>query len=226
MSPASPFDPLSLNPDNGKKTRIALKNEKKILDAAEEVIAEYGFHGATIDRVAQLAGISKPNLHYYFPAKTDLYAAVLKRTLDVWTASLSKLDPDGDPETELSAYIAEKVEMSRLNPLASRVFANEILRGAPALEDYLRKDLRAIVRKKAAAIQRWIDEGKLAPIDPVYLIFLIWAATQHYADFYPQVKAVMGVQKLGPRHYKEIEKTLCEIILRGVLPAGEGQRKR
>ncbi len=106
---------------NKKKTRITQHNEKKILDAALEVIAEFGFHGATVERVAQLAGISKPNLHYYFPTKTDLYTAVLRRTLDVWTASLAKLDPNGDPETELTRYISEKVEMSRVNPLASRV---------------------------------------------------------------------------------------------------------
>jgi len=218
MSTSSPFDPLSSIPDDEKKTRIALKNEKKILDAAEEVIAEYGFHGATIDRVAQLAGISKPNLHYYFPAKTDLYAAVLKRTLDVWTASLSRLDPNGDPETELTRYISEKVEMSRANPLASRVFANEILRGAPVLENYLRKDLKALVKQKAGVIQSWIDAGKLAPVDPAHLLFLIWAATQHYADFAPQVRAVLGIKTISPKRFQEIEASLCRIILRGVLP--------
>jgi TetR/AcrR family transcriptional regulator len=63
------------------KTRIQLKNEGRILDAAQEVFATYGYHGATIDEVANRAGISKPNLHYYFKRKRELYLAVLRRTL-------------------------------------------------------------------------------------------------------------------------------------------------
>lgn len=210
----------SLEPDGRarKRTRITVKNEKKIIDAAQKVIAEYGFHGATIDRVAEQAGMSKPNLHYYFKTKTDLYKAVLQQTLDIWLASLAKLDPEGDPETELSTYIAEKVEMSRRHPMASRVFANEILRGAPILKDYLRKDLKRLVSQKAKAIERWIEQGRLAPVDPVHLIFLIWAATQHYADFQPQVKAVLGIKEFSPQHFRKVEQSLCEIILRGVLP--------
>lgn len=201
-----------------KKTRITVKNEKKILDAAQTVIAEYGFHGATIDRVAEHAGMSKPNLHYYFKTKTDLYKAVLQRTLDIWLASLAKLDPDGDPEKELATYIIEKVEMSRLHPTASRVFANEMLRGAPLLRDYLKKDLKKLVNQKARVIEHWVEQGKLAPVNPVHLIFLIWAATQHYADFQPQVKAVLGVSDMTPQQFKKVERSLCEIILRGVLP--------
>lgn len=201
-----------------KRTRITVENEEKIIDAAQSVIAEYGFHGATIDRVAEKAGMSKPNLHYYFKTKTDLCKAVLRRTLDIWLASLAKLDPEGDPETELSTYIIEKVEMARRHPMASRVFANEILRGAPLLQDYLKKDLKKIVNRKARVIERWIDEGKLMPVDPAHLIFLIWAATQHYADFQPQVKAVLGVNELTPQHFRKIEQSLCAIILRGVLP--------
>ncbi|MFQ5563316.1 MAG: TetR family transcriptional regulator C-terminal domain-containing protein [Parvularculaceae bacterium] len=208
----------TVEPHERKKTRITIKNEKKILDAAQTVIAEYGFHGATIDRVAEQAGMSKPNLHYYFKTKTDLYKAVLQRTLDIWLDSLAKLDPDGDPETELSTYIVEKVEMSRLHPTASRVFANEMLRGGPLLKDYLKNDLKKLVNRKARVIEHWIREGKIAPINPVHLIFLIWAATQHYADFQPQVRAVLGVGDLNAQQFKKIEQSLCEIIIRGVLP--------
>jgi TetR/AcrR family transcriptional regulator len=200
-----------------KKTRITLRNEDKILDAAQEVIAEFGFHGATIDLIAERAGISKPNLHYYFPTKVDLQIAALKRTLDVWVDSLAKLDPQGDPAEQLSRYIAEKVQMAQQSPVASRVFANEILRGAPLLNDYLRTELRALVTRKVKIIQGWIDQGKLAPVDPTHLIFLIWAATQHYADFAPQVRAVLGVKSLTPGFFQEVQTFLCSVVLRGVL---------
>ena len=180
------------------KTRIQLKNEGRILDAAQEVFATYGYHGATIDEVADRAGISKPNLHYYFKRKRDLYLAVLRRTLEIWLVPLRELDRTGDPAEEIGNYIAQKVQLSRRFPAASRVFANEIVQGAPFLKGYLQTNLREVVERKAAVIQHWIDEGKLAPIDPYHLIFLIWAATQHYADFIPQIKAVMNVSQAEP----------------------------
>ncbi len=201
-----------------RKSRIAARNEARILDAAQEVIAEYGFHGATVDMIADRADMSKPNLHYYFRTKTILYEAVLKRTLDTWLASLSKLDPNGDPRDELSSYIAEKIDMSMQAPLASRVFANEILRGAPLLERYLKTELRYLVAGKARVIQGWIDAGKLRPVDPAHLIFLIWAATQHYADFLPQVCAVLDKKKLTTADFERVKASLTDMILAGVLP--------
>jgi TetR/AcrR family transcriptional regulator len=199
------------------KTRIQVRNEARILDAAQEVFATYGYQGATIDEVAGRAGISKPNLHYYFKRKRDLYLAVLRRTLEIWLVPLRELDRAGDPATEIRNYIAHKVELSRRYPTASRVFANEILQGAPFLKGYLQTDLRSLVERKAAVIQHWIDSGKLAPVDPYHLIFLIWAATQHYADFIPQIKAVMNVSRLGQGHFRKIEQSLSRIILHGVL---------
>ena len=199
------------------KTRIQLRNEERILDAAQEVFATYGYHGATIDEVADRAGISKPNLHYYFKRKRDLYLAVLRRTLEIWLVPLGELDRTGDPAVEIGNYIAQKVQLSRRFPAASRVFANEIVQGAPFLKGYLQTDLRKVVERKAAVIQHWIDEGKLAPIDPYHLIFLIWAATQHYADFIPQIKAVMNVSRLNQAHFRKVEQSLSRIILHGVL---------
>jgi TetR/AcrR family transcriptional regulator len=199
------------------KTRIQVRNEKRILDAAQEVFATYGYQGATIDEIADRARISKPNLHYYFKRKRDLYLAVLRRTLEIWLVPLRELDRTGDPAVELGNYIAQKVQLSRRFPAASRVFANEIVQGAPFLKGYLQTNLREVVERKAAVIQHWIDQGKLAPIDPYHLIFLIWAATQHYADFTAQVKAVMNVPRLNQGHFHKVEQSLSRIILQGVL---------
>ena len=199
------------------KTRIQLRNEARILDAADDVFATYGYEGSTIDEVAARAGISKANLHYYYRRKKDLYLAVLRRTLEIWLVPLRELDRAGDPASELGQYIAHKVELSLRYPVASRVFANEIVQGAPFLKGYLRKELRGVVKRKAAVIQHWIDRGKLAPVDPYHLIFLIWAATQHYADFVAQIKAVMNVPKLTSTHFRKVEQSLSRIILHGAL---------
>lgn len=207
-----------LGKKKNKKTRIQERNEKRILDSAEKIFALYGYRGATIDKIAEDADMSKPNLHYYFKRKKDLYIAVLTRTLEIWLTPLSELDADGDPETELRKYIVEKVEMSREQPASSRLFANEILQGAPFVKPYLQTELRDIVNRKTRVLRSWIEAGKLKPVDPVHLIFLIWAGTQHYADFAPQIRAVMNVPRLTRADFEAAADSLCRIILYGVLP--------
>lgn len=202
---------------NGK-TRIQALNEARIMAAAETVFAEHGFRGATVDEIARSAEMSKPNLLYYFNSKEALYRAVLEHTLDIWLEPLAEIDAMRDPETEIRRYIARKVEASRNNPNASRIFASEMLRGAPVLNDYLRGPLKSLVASKCTVIKRWIDDGKLAPIDPIHLIFMIWATTQHYADFAVQVRAVWGKGALGKKEFERIEDAVSEIVLRGILP--------
>ena len=152
-----------------KRTRIQEENEERILNAALEVFSTYGFRGATVDQIATLARMTKPNLLYYFRRKQDIYRAVLNRTLEMWLTPLEQLSGDGDPATEITAYIDRKLEMSRDNPKESRLFAMEIIQGAPMLCDVLAGRLKKLVDEKTAVIRRWIAEGALAPVDPHHL---------------------------------------------------------
>lgn len=199
-----------------RRTRIQEENETKILDAALDVFSKHGFRGATIDQIAQAAKMSKPNLLYYFARKEDMHIAVLNRLLAEWMEPLKALDPDGDPIEELRSYIRRKLEMSRTRPRESRLFANEILQGAPRIKSKLKGPLRKVVEKEAAIIEGWIKAGKLAPVDPTHLIFAIWATTQHYADFSVQVHAVLGPDGRG--HFDAARKTLETMFLDGLRP--------
>lgn len=187
-------DPLSAprDPAARPQTRIQARNTRAILDAALEVFSAQGFRGATLDQIATEAGLSKPNLLYYFPSKEAIHLELLGGLLDVWLAPLRALDPEGDPRTEIMGYMRRKLDMSRQMPRESRLFANEILQGAPRLKGLIEDDLKTLVDEKAAVIRRWADQGRIAPVDPYHLIFSIWALTQHYADFEMQVRAVLG----------------------------------
>jgi TetR/AcrR family transcriptional regulator len=196
-------------------TRIQARNKEVILEAALDVFSASGFRGATVDQIAAKANMSKPNLLYYFRRKEDIYIALLEHTLTDWLEPLRKIDADGDPLQELAQYISVKMEMSNANPKASRLFANEILHGAPMIEKYLKGPLRLLVTDKAAVIQSWVSTGKLAPVDPFHLIFAIWSVTQHYADFAVQVDAVLGRRE----DLKSAQKAVLEILLRGLRPA-------
>jgi len=174
------------------RTRSQAQNNEIILEAALEVFSNYGFRGSTVDQIAQRANMSKPNLLYYFRRKEDIYVAVLEKILADWLAPLEQLDEAGEPVDEIARYIAAKMELSRSNPKASRLFANEILNGAPAIGGFLKGPLKSLVDEKAAILAKWMMQGRLRKMDPRHLIFAIWAVTQHYADFDPQVRAILG----------------------------------
>lgn len=181
-----------MSPNARPRTRIQQKNRDMILDAALEVFSIHGFRGATLDQIAEVAGLSKPNLLYYFPSKEAVHQALLTGLLDTWLDPLRKMKPDGDPVTEILGYVRRKLDLARDFPRESRLFAGEILRGAPRMREAIEGDLKHLVDEKAVILTRWMDEGRIARVNPVHLIFSIWALTQHYADFEVQVRAVLG----------------------------------
>ncbi|MDG1378215.1 MAG: TetR family transcriptional regulator C-terminal domain-containing protein [Yoonia sp.] len=173
------------------ETRIQKKNRAAILSAGLDVFSQFGFRGATLDQIAEAAGLSKPNLLYYFPSKEEIHQQLLTSLLSTWLDPLRKMNDSGDPIEEILGYAKRKLALSRDFPRESRLFANEILQGAPRLGDSM-PALNALVDKKATVINGWAKAGRIAAIDPYHLLFLIWAQTQHYADFDVQVRAVLG----------------------------------
>jgi len=199
-------------------TRIQKEKQDLILEAALDVFSLHGFRGATIDQIAEAAGMSKPNLLYYFPRKEEIHKRLIAEMLDVWLAPLRDMDGDGDPIPEIRSYIRRKLEMSRDFPRQSRLFANEMLQGAPRIIDMLEGDLKALVDEKAKILLGWMDQGKIARTDPYHLIFAIWATTQHYADFDVQVRAVLGKDRGGEGRFEDAARFLENLYMTGLLP--------
>lgn len=162
--------------------------------------------------------MSKTNLLYYYPSKEDIYATALEQIVEAWLDPFETISADGEPVEELRRYITFKLRMSAERPEASRLFANEVQRGAPLMLHFLQTRLKALVDKKAKIIRTWIDEGKIAPIDPYHLIFMIWASTQHYADFETQVTAILGKQTTQPGFREQTAHAVLSIILNGIKP--------
>jgi len=205
-------------PARPRQTRIQTQKRELILDAALDVFSAHGFRGATIDQIAEAAGMSKPNLLYYFKSKEDIHTTLIQRLLETWLAPLRELDDIGDPLTELRGYIRRKLEMARDYPRESRLFANEILQGAPRVMPMLEGELKSLVDEKAGIIRGWMHAGRIARTDPYHLIFSIWATTQHYADFDVQVRAVLGPQRGGAGRFEDAARFLEQLYLEGLKP--------
>ena len=199
-----------------RRTRIQEEKEEQILEAALDVFSRDGFRGATIDQIAAVAGMSKPNLLYYFRTKEAMHRALIERVLDTWLDPLREFDAEGNPEAEIRSYIRRKLEMARDFPRESRLFANEVLRGAPLIEDELKGPLKLLVDEKAEVIRSWAKAGKIAKCDPYHLIFSIWSTTQHYADFDVQVRAVLGQEKDGDGRFEDAARYLEQLFMGGL----------
>ncbi|MEM9425996.1 MAG: TetR family transcriptional regulator C-terminal domain-containing protein [Pseudomonadota bacterium] len=198
------------------QTRIQKKNRESILNAALGVFSDHGFRGATLDQIAAEAGLSKPNVLYYFGSKEAIYTELLSGLLETWLDPLREIDADGEPVEEILGYVLRKLQMSLDFPRESRLFANEIVQGAPHIIDQIEGPLRDLVDKTAKLFRRWSDEKRLARIEPHHLIFSIWATTQHYADFSVQVTGIL--QSDNDAHFADAASFLENLYRRALTP--------
>ena len=155
---------------------------------------EKGFSGATVERIAAEAGMSKSNLLYYFSSKEAIYNATLAHILEVWLAPLKTLrnrKASRQRRTCRPTFV-RRSKCRQAIPEASRLFANEVMQGAPQILPILETDLKRLVAEKSQVIEDWIEAGKMRRVNPLHLIFTIWATTQHYADFSVQIRALTG----------------------------------
>ncbi len=201
-----------------RTTRIQAEKRELILEAALEAFSQHGFRGATIDQIADAAGMSKPNLLYYFRSKEEIHVTLMHRLLETWLAPLRELDDVGEPVSELRSYIRRKLEMARDYPRESRLFANEILQGAPRIMPMIEGELKTLVDEKVEIIRGWMRAGKILRTDPYHLIFSIWATTQHYADFDVQVRAVLGPDRGGEGRFEDAARFLEQLFVDGLKP--------
>lgn len=200
---------------NSKKLRRQ-EAETLILSAAEKVFAEAGFGGATMQLIADVAGLPKANLHYYFPTKELLYRQVVQNIFQIWLKAADSFDNAEGPEDGIGAYIDAKMEISRRHPDGSKVWANEVMHGAPVIQDYLETTLTDWTNGRITVIERWIAEGRMDPIDPRHLLYMLWATTQHYADFGHQIETLNQSAPLSDTQWEAAKTNIKAIILRGI----------
>ncbi|WP_446027943.1 HTH-type transcriptional regulator RutR [Lelliottia amnigena] len=200
----------------GKRSRAVNAKKQAILRAALDTFSQYGIHGTRLEQVAELSGVSKTNLLYYYPSKEALYVAVLQQILDIWLAPLKAFREEFTPLVAIKEYIRLKLEVSRDYPQASKLFCMEMLQGAPLLQAELSGDLKQLIDEKSAIIAGWVESGKLAAVDPHHLIFMIWASTQHYADFGSQVEAVTGKTLQDDAFFQSAVDNVQRMIIEGI----------
>lgn len=192
--------------------------EQEILAAAKRLFAQRGFGGVSLDHIAREVGASKQNLLYYFPSKEELYRRVLHGVLDVWLSYMEALSqrPD-DPEQALREYIAGKLRFSREHPDDSRVYANEVISGAPIFLAEIAERVVPALQADVAIFNKWAEHGLCRPLDGRHLMILLWASTQVYADWASQISLVLEKPGLEAQDFQAAESLIVDMVLRTVL---------
>jgi TetR/AcrR family transcriptional regulator len=208
-------------PDDLKVVKVSVARERlehEILRAAKKLFAQRGFGGVSLDHIAREVGASKQNLLYYFPSKEELYRRVLHGVLDVWLSYMDALSqrPD-DPERAIRDYIAGKLRFSREHPDDSRVYANEVISGAPLFSAEIAERVIPALQADVAIFNRWAEQGLCRPVDGRHLMILLWASTQVYADWASQIGLVMGKSELDLEDFQAAENLIVDMVLRMVL---------
>ncbi|MRI33227.1 TetR family transcriptional regulator [Endozoicomonas sp. OPT23] len=195
--------------------RIRTERSRIILEAAMKEFAHYGYAGATVQGIADRAELPKPNIIYYFNNKQAVYDKVLLNILKLFQERLSPITAEDDPAQVLKTYIHSKVSLARDYPAACRIFASEIVHGGQNLSPNMKQAMRKWANRSTTVFQQWVDEGKMTPVDPTHLLFMIWGSSQFYADYETQVKTVINRKKISRAHYQQAAETICDIVLRG-----------
>jgi|TARA_A200000113_G_scaffold35486_1_gene29072 TetR/AcrR family transcriptional regulator len=200
------------------KAHIRAENERLILEAGERIFAQHGFRGSTMQMIADQAGLPKANLHYYFDSKEKLYRCVVEKIFEIWLQAASSFENSDEPKEALKLYIYEKMQISRRHPYGSKVWANEVMQGAPIIQDFLETQLRSWTDGRIESIQAWIAAGKIRPVEPRWVMYMIWATTQHYADFGHQIETLNADAPLSEAQWEAASETVFEVIWNGLEP--------
>ena len=200
------------------KAHIRAENERLILEAGERIFAQHGFRGATMQMIADQAGLPKANLHYYFDSKEKLYRCVVEKIFEIWLQAASSFENSDEPKEALKLYIYEKMQIRRRHPYGSKVWANEVMQGAPIIQDFLETQLRSWTDGRIESIQAWIAAGKIRSVEPRWVMYMIWATTQHYADFGHQIETLNADAPLSEAQWEAASETVFEVIWNGLAP--------
>ncbi len=152
-------------PRSGRLPRSARRAQ--LLDVALEVFVEQGYHSASMDEIAERAGVSKPVLYQHFPGKLDLYLALLETSCDTVLAGVREaLASTTDNRRRVRAtmelwydYVADRGAAFRL------VFESDL-----TSDPQVRAQIDRVVDQSAAAIAEVISEDTGLPTAASHLL--------------------------------------------------------
>ncbi|ASA57498.1 TetR/AcrR family transcriptional regulator [Vibrio gazogenes] len=194
---------------------IRQRNEALILQAAADEFVKHGYKGTSVQAIADRVHLPKANILYYFRSKKGLYLAVLEDILNLWNQGFSEAALEQPPDEVIERYIQGKMRYSRTHPKESKIFALELINGAQHIQNAMQLPMVKWTEKTATIIQIWIERGLIRPIEPLYLLFMIWGTTQFYADCDTEITLIKK-RPLNDQEFDDATQFVVDMVLRGL----------
>ena len=128
---------------------------------------------------------------------------------------MDNMTAEQHPRDALRDYILLKMKQSKEHANSSRIFAAEILHGAPFLREQLQSDLKVQFSKTCQVFREWIAKQWMNPVSPEHLLFMIWSSTQAYADYGLQSSLLMGKTELNNEDFEAGAQLITSMVLKG-----------
>jgi len=201
--------------------------ERQIFDAALQVFAREGRHGARMQAIADAADINKAMLHYYFQDKETLYEEVFGYTMQQFMASFgASLREAPTFEGTLRAFIDGYVEFVRSDEAAMRLMVQENLAGGNLLGEHLRTATdtgdappQILVETIASAV----EAGEIRAVDPQHTVLSVVSTCLFFFVARPTVQIMHPAAGDDWGAFVEARKDhLFHLIYHGLAPRPEG----
>ncbi len=195
------------------------ETEERIFKAALQVFAAKGKGGARMQEIADVAGINKSMLHYYFRSKEKLYEAVFGYVLKRFETLQSTLEHATSFKDTLRAFINGFIDAHHQNPAIIRLMANENLAGGATMgkiisrEEHDASPPSILIRETIKAI----DRGEIRPVDPHHMLLTILSSCVFFMIWMPTIKIkVPGAHENWDAFVEARKKHVFEMIYYGI----------
>jgi AcrR family transcriptional regulator len=151
---------------NAPVTRDKEATRQRLLDAAEDVFAQKGYHGAVVEDIIRASDSSKGSFYFHFPNKQGIFLALIDALVPKMAASVDRaIAHEADPITQMDAALRTVLEIFSRHRKLSKILLVEAVGLGHGFDEKLMHTRGYF----AAMIQRYLDRavaaGALAPFD-------------------------------------------------------------
>ncbi len=182
----------AVSPLRPRTNRLPRKaRREQLLAVALEVFVEQGYHAASMDEIADRAGVSKPVLYQHFPGKLDLYLALIESSADTVVDGVrAALASTADNKRRVQATIARWYDYVSEESAAFRLVFESDLTNEPTV----RQQIDRVLHESAALIAEVIQEDTGMPKAGSHLLAV----------------SLVGMGQIGARYWLDNNSTLSK----------------
>lgn len=194
-------------------TRDKAATRQRLLDAAEQVFAEKGYHGTVVDDIIQVSDSSKGGFYFHFPNKQAIFLALVDKLVPRLAAAIDRaIAAEPDPIAQLDAALRTVLETFGRHRKLSKILLIEAVGLGHGFDEKLMRTRGRFAGMIQEHLDRAVAAGAMAPQDTTLISWAWFGAINEIV--------VRWLATGQPEHLEDALPTLRLLLLRsvGVIP--------